>query len=589
VADGYKTPFTDRNGSIITPDAIIPAVGGPFTVPTGVPLGVAPGSSTRFVHFSSGLRTNYVSSHYKSSCRKCHNPHNTSFGSEQRKMWAESAHGNTRGLARIGLDGKTRGTRIPLDQNTGNNNYCVRCHTSTGFINFVAGDTFTDVNALSDIGADGRPDPNGLRSNSPEYTTASSGVNSGKIIDSTGTLIYPGTSGQGFYKDTSREATNCDVCHIDNRGTDSSSYSGTLRKVAVSTGVPIYYPYSTAGFKTVTLVRFDTLGSSNLCLTCHSGRATAKIITNGYDSLKNSYLRDLVVANRKPAAPSIHDFAGGAVIQGEKGAFLFYSSQLKYKTTPDHRSINTDGNGPCISCHMPKVQSNLTGGKIHSHLFRPVSWANDDINDSITDIISNSTVCSSCHNGTYQPGIDPTTMNTLRKGFRTSLVILSKLMVPTGSGPTNRNDWISTTPNPATGISYGTATVDRLKGSLPAAVYTMGASYNYGFLFNEPSSYNHSPVFTRQLIYDSIDWVISGSGGFGTAASPNKVYLALTGTTITGATWAKKSPIKGAVTGSTADTIYFTFANTDRSDALSYLCKNGVADANLSLKCDRWY
>src|SRR6185369_4245696 len=139
----------------------------------------------------------------------------------------------------------------------------------------------------------------------------------------------------------------------------------------------------------------------------------------------------------KPASPSIHDFAGGAVLQGEKSAFLFYTSPLKYKSNAAHRSINTDGNGPCISCHMPKLQSSKAGGGlIHSHLFRPVTWQNDDNNDNITDIISFPSVCSQCHAGTSADFT--TTMNNLRKGFRLSVLILNALR-PAANNWTGKN------------------------------------------------------------------------------------------------------------------------------------------------------
>jgi hypothetical protein len=541
--------------------------------------GMAAGTTTRFVHFSTGLRTNYVSSNYKQYCRKCHNPHDTIFGREQREQWTESGHGSTRGLARIGLDAKTRGSRITLDQNIGNGNYCVRCHTSTGFINFVKDDKFTDINALPDIGPDGLPDPSGFRSNYPEYKTSSAGV----ITNSSNTVFK--------YKDSSREATNCDVCHLDNRVKDTSSYSGTLRKVAVNAGVKIYYPYSSSGtghFKTVTTVQYDTLGSSNLCLTCHSGRATGQTVREPGMNYLN-----------KPSTPSIHDFAGGAVLQGEKTAFLFYTSPLKYKTFPTHRSINTDGNGPCINCHMPRVPASQSNGTIHSHLFRPVNWTNDDLNDKITGIISYATVCSSCH---FESAAEFTNkMNNLREGFRLSVLILQYLRP-------SSNNWTGQNSNGglgASGPTYGNNPVPAL-GGLPAGAYTMGASYNYGFLLNEPSSYNHSPILARQLIYDSIDWLKNGSSNFGN--DPASVYDAIknvpiptatqntptgfpVGTYPAGFLWNKKNPISGAILGITSGPnvvdINYNIFNTeaDREKAFSYICKDYVTGSN---RCKRW-
>jgi hypothetical protein len=565
--------------------------------------GVPSGSTTGFVHFSTGQRASYVSSYNRLHCRNCHNPHNTAFGREQRIAWSESGHGITRGLARIVVDFKTRGTNLPLDKNFGSYSYCVRCHTTTGFLNFVAGDKFTDVNALRDIGADGLPDPNGLQTNAPAYTFPRSGANNGKIVAPNGQVVA--------YKDTSRELTGCNACHLDIR-TDSasnpSSYSGTLRPVALATGVKIYYPYSTPGYKTVTPVQFDTLSNSNLCLACHSGRATGKTISEPGISA-------VVVAKKNPSAPSVHDFAGGAVLEGEKTAFLFYTDPAKYKTSPTHRSINIDGNGPCISCHMPLKQSTVTdGGLIHSHLFRPVTWTNDDINQDITEpFISNPTVCSRCHNGIIQPSLNPVRMNQLRIGFRVSLQILGRLLPQpfnnpgTGDGGWTGKNIYTTALFPAL-LPYGTAPVPSL-GGLPAGSYTMGASYNYGFLFNEPSSYNHSPILARQLIYDSIDWLIHGAAGFGT--SPGDVYTAIKNApfttnaavpsgqqvakppkTIPNLFWTKVDVNPTEITGVSSTRNYQTYisptapgVDSDRDAAFAWLCKDYVPGSNV---CNRW-
>lgn len=572
----------ERDGKCAKCHALVnPRPGQPDGYATSISVpGMLTATSTSFVHFSSGTRTSYVSSNNKLHCRNCHNPHDTALGREQRKQWAESGHGNTRGLARIALDGKTRGTITPLNLNFDNRNYCVRCHTSTGFINFVAGDAFTDVNALPDIGANGLPDPNGFRSNFPFYTFKSG--------DQTPYVRTPtGAAGAARpYLDRSREATNCNVCHLDSRSgnaaADTSSYSGALRPVALATGVKIYYPYSSTGTghsQSVTTVQFDTLGNSNLCLTCHSGRATAQTIKGTNTAYQNGLSLDFT---KKPSAPSIHDFAGGAVLLGEKSAFLFYTSPLKYTTSPAHRSINTEGNGPCISCHMPRIAATLTSGTLHSHLFRPVTWTNDDINDKITNIISFPSVCSQCHAGTSADFV--TTMNNLRRGYRLSVLILKGLR-PTSSAWTtqNTNGGLG-----ASGPNYGNLPVPSL-GGLPAGAYTMGAQFNEGLFENEPSAYNHSPILVRQLLYDSIDWFKNGmvsATPFGT--SPASVYTAINNFPIpvAGLKWNKADPIAGAKLGTNSPTKdYDVFLAADRDLAFNYLCKNYVSGSNV---CNRW-
>ena len=561
-----------------------------YTTAVAVP-GILTATNTRFVHFSTGRRTSYVSSNNRLHCRNCHNPHDTSSGREQRKQWAESGHGNSRGLARVGIDAKTRGTDIPLDQNFDNRNYCVRCHTSTGFINFVKDDSFTNVNALPDIGADGLPDPNGFRSNFPwGFKTGAAYQSDQKpyVLNTNGTLSTTFRA----YKDTSREATNCNVCHLDSRTSSSllpnegpRSYSGELRPVALATGVKIYYPYSSTGrghSQSVTTVQFDTLGNSNLCLTCHSGRATGQTI-KGTNTVYQNNLK-LNFANN-PSAPSIHDFAGGAVLLAEKSAFFFYTSSQKYNIAPAHRSINIDGNGPCISCHMPKVQSSQSGGLIHSHLFRPVTWTNDDINDKITNIISFSSVCSQCHTGTSADFV--TTMNNLRRGFRMTVLILKGLRPSSSAWTTqNKNGGLdSSTTNPAIpgliGPTYTNVNVGPTLGGFPAGAYTMGAQYNEGLFENEPSSYNHNPILVRQLLYDSIDWLKNGwfsATPFG--SSPASVYNAINNFPIpaAGLKWNKANPVQGAIEGTNIPVKdYDIFLATERDLVFKYVCKNYVA------------
>jgi hypothetical protein len=302
-----------------------------------------------------------------------------------------------------------------------------------------------------------------------------------------------------------------------------------------------------------------------------------------------------ISSNKRPSSPSVHDFAGGAVLQAEKTAFFFYTSPAKYKTFPAHRTLNASGNGPCITCHMPMVPSSQSaGGAIHSHLYRPVTWTNDDLNAPIiAPIISNPTVCSLCHKGTVgtlTAPITPESMNALRNGFRVSVLILNKLL-PSSSNWTGRNT------NGGLNITYGNSIVPSL-GGVRAGVFTMGANYNYGFLFNEPSSYNHSPILARQLIYDSIDWLKNGAAGFGSATSPSTVYAAIKSVPLfTSPTppalpapnlvWSKADPIQGAILAPVIPSkIYNTFSTeADRETALFYICKDYVSGSNV---CNRW-
>jgi hypothetical protein len=250
---------------------------------------------------------------------------------------------------------------------------------------------------------------------------------------------------------------------------------------------------------------------------------------------------------------------------------------------------------------MPKFLSNqAVSGLIHSHLFRPVNWAQDDLNQDITEIISNTTVCSACHNDSFQPSLNPAKLNQLRKGFRVSLLILGRLLPQAFNKPAAGNGgWTGINLNVTPNVTYGTALVPSL-GNLPAGSYTMGASFNYGFLFNEPSSYNHNPTLAKQLIYDSIDWLIHGAAGFGT--SPSDVYTAIKNTPFTTTTtypatkpnlfWTKVNVNPTEITGVSSNRDYATYisptspgVDADRDAAFLWLCKDYVPGSNV---CNRW-
>src|SRR5512133_744162 len=87
----------DRDGNCLTcHDKVNPRPGqndGFKTLTYSAP-GIPSTSTTAYTHFSTGRHGTYVSTNYKQYCRKCHNPHNTAFGSAQRNQWAKSGHGS---------------------------------------------------------------------------------------------------------------------------------------------------------------------------------------------------------------------------------------------------------------------------------------------------------------------------------------------------------------------------------------------------------------------------------------------------------------------------------------------------------------
>ena len=105
-------------------------------------------------------------------------------------------------------------------------------------------------------------------------------------------------------------------------------------------------------------VQFDSLGTSNLCATCHSGREGGDIIKVA-DRL-GLFTYTGTTNTTRPSHISPHDFAAGANLQGKSG-FHFYTSSAKYVFNPAH-----------------KTGSAIIGGKGRLHRLphedRPAPW-----------------------------------------------------------------------------------------------------------------------------------------------------------------------------------------------------------------------
>lgn len=423
-----------------------------------------PAATTAYTHYSSGSHGTYVATNYKQYCRKCHNPHDTVFSRVLRQQWAESGHGDTQNLfVTSNNDFKTLGSRLPPQDNQGP--YCVRCHTTTGYVNFVKSN-FTDTQAL--------PDYNGVRNNYPERPRKT-------------------------YTDTSREVIGCNACHDDGRADDDSAYSGRVRTV---TAPSIWYMYSShpAGLPIVRArhnVQYDSLGTSNVCVPCHAGRDDGAIIKIadidanlfGYTSAPPSGIRP-------------HDFPAAANLQGQAG-FDFYTSAAKYKKNPTHKTSIGGTTGPCITCHMSNNRS---------HSFSPVDWADGNQSGPITAVRSEATVCIKCHNEVSgMPSRSVANMNRERDYYRAASVALGK-MIP------EKNNWkvFGNYSVPGSGTaSSATGTMINVR----AAAYTMGANFVQVLCNNDPAGYAHNPVYTKQLMYDAIDWLADGMMDYGTAST----------------------------------------------------------------------
>jgi hypothetical protein len=487
------------------------------------------GSTTAYTHFSTGRHGTYVSTNYNNYCRKCHNPHDTSFGREERKQWAESGHGGTRNaFITSSTDFKTRGSRLLPQDNQGP--YCVRCHTTTGYVTFVKSG-FTDTQAL--------PDFDGIRNNYPE-------------------------SPRPAYQDKSREGINCNACHDDGRADDESAYSGRVRTVAAPS---IWYMYSShpRGIPVVRArqnVQYDGLGKSNVCVACHAGREVGNIIKIADIDW------NLFGYTTAPSAIRPHDFPAAANLQGMAG-FDFYTSNAKYTKNPGHKVGLNGITVSCIDCHMKNDRS---------HSFRPVEWADENQSRAIVSILSDS-VCNRCHNDTgNMTRRTPAKLNFERDNYRATAIALGK-MIPAS------NNWkvFGNYSVPGSGTASSTSTSIK---KVRAGAYTMGAAFVQILFFNDPAGYTHNSLYARQLMYDAIDWLADGKMDFGSASTQvyNKVAITVAAVPVPGMTWDKGSPaVKYGLNGIASTEA--GFAPFTATNVYNFICKDFVADSGI---CNRW-
>ena len=416
-----------------------------------------------------GYTASYVSTNYIGNCRKCHNPHNSTTDIEYNRAWAESGLGKINVGARTSRDFKLFGTTQPANLAYTNSSpsvstttdpaviatatpVCVRCHTTTGFINFVSSN-FLSVKPF------------------------------------------------GSSTDKTKEVTGCDACHTD--------YSFKVRKVAQ---IKVFFNFSgvtqasannPGGHAKIQNngVSFPDFGFSNVCIPCHSGRGVGSEI---------NLLRDMGVDFTKTNNPSSHDFSGASFLAAKNGyefAGKEYVAGVGADTGHDSAGISS-GKGPCITCHMNKMT------KSDSHTFKPVIHDNAQFslyttNRTWSEVFSVSSsspsslkiasiTSQSCNTNGCHVNLDAAELTSDKEGYISALAVLNKWVRLVRYVPANPQLPYNTTTNKA----RSTTKWDYLgPGTGPDL---MGATFNLSNMNNEPGAYTHNPLYAKRLIYDSI-------------------------------------------------------------------------------------
>ncbi|HEY5975625.1 MAG TPA: cytochrome C [Geobacteraceae bacterium] len=436
---------------------------------------------------NSTYRASYVSANYVGNCRKCHNPHDPTTAFDYSVNWASSGHGDTLANARVNFDAKFRGSPVSAALSYGNSQsatlfpnlpdqriYCVRCHTTTGYINYVSSG-FTNVS----------PFPFAVNSEKDPETV-------------------------GF---KTKEVTNCNACHDDGNGT---AYSWKLRKVPQ---VTVYYNHRNVTFPnnidiTNNATQFPDAGSSNMCIPCHAARQNGNVIKLIANGAQGAFANITSISR-----VSSHDLGGAASLFKQIG-YEFEDLDYTNKPTYRHEDIGmaTGGatpKGPCITCHLNMAV------KAESHGFLPVTEVPDPTVKSaslatiITGVISKTCATAGCHVAST-PNIPWTTVEELeakKAGFYAAMQGLLEFQAIAGT--VTRIDRTRTPHAPTYTIKWDRLRINGVPVTLAASAGhtfpwadNMGATFNYDALKNDPGAFAHNDVYTKRLIFDSLNWLM---------------------------------------------------------------------------------
>lgn len=396
----------------------------------------------------------YVSKNYEKSCTSCHIAHNPKPLQENRD-WAESGHGDVNGVAWIEQDFKA-------------NPQCIRCHTATGFINFVTA-KFTNP-----------------------FPTASWA-----------------TAG-----DPTREVLTCKACHL------NYNFKNSVRPAPA-----FIAPYN----NNLNPVTFPDVGYSNLCNACHSARENMDTLKAVKDftnvGFKNSHY--LAASGLMYMKTGFTEFALPSTVIAATPSYTYADSFTMFYATgtapagnisSTHRKLGTtlingdshnldaftpgnfDSGGPCVTCHL-NASGQPNRGTSHTLAINANTF---------------NQVCINCHKTEGVNTLTGATFKTLfleeqSKYYQNALalaktVLLKKYnikfngstypyfydLTKDASGKTAVTDWTRGTKDNALGLKV------------------MGACFNINLLSREPGAFVHARSYTRRLLYDTIDFLDDG-------------------------------------------------------------------------------
>ena len=429
---------------------------------------ILPGAAP-YPHYNNFSTAQYVTANI--ACDNCHSSlSDASFHLyPAHTEWGGSGKGNIRSASWTAYDFKTRGTPAPATPENSTGDDCVRCHTSTGYINYLTSG-YKDITAW-------------------------------------------GTSGLAVDGDRTREMIACKACHntpfdaeFSTRGFQRDKNG---RVISWGPAVPSgYYNYSSAATGKI-LIRMDlpaSVGISNICVACHTGTAAgATIMEVAYVTGQRTgpFWQNVDFINP-------HYMGAAGIVFGMTGYtyrnFADYDNPGSYI----HNGLGDGQVGNCVTCHVSSADK-------HSH--SPVTR---DANGVITAITS--ARCNDCHEAGSHPIPDGAALEAFRSSYRASLQAVAELLAV-------KEIYFDRAQYPyfftgAAEHSFANRTVNwDAAAPLFKGADIMGAAFNLKLLEADAGSYVHNSFYTKRLLYDTIDFLDNGNQDSSVAVAIQNIVI----------------------------------------------------------------
>ncbi|MBU5614571.1 PKD domain-containing protein [Geomonas azotofigens] len=398
---------------------------------------------------------------------------------QEHRDWAKGPKGNYRAAAATSFDFKTLGTPAPATPATTVQKDCVRCHTTTGFNNYV---------------------------NSAFTAIAPFGI--------------PGDAPDG---DRTREMIGCSACHAPTPfdAAFSRNIVGIANYATYTYDVTSWSSYSSAATRKIVRSKLyktlpaDDLGDSNTCVVCHAGKGAGQLIKQVVPGFRGGAAcasdPSIVcrLGNGVVAAGMVNTFWGNVEFidpHGGLAANFMYPGTLAqgYEfrvgttvSTTYHVNIGmTNWQGPCVGCHMTSAAK---------HSFRAISSASNGVISAVT-----STACSStyCHGGSAFL-MSATALWTKRAGYEAALSLIASQLAAKGVHYNRAKAPYFFSTAVAADQSDATRLTNWNRSTTFQGADMMGAAFNLRLL-DSGSGWVHNGSYTRRLLYDTIDYLDDG-------------------------------------------------------------------------------